>query len=74
MDDASFLFHMNDIAQHSTSSPGERPSDNKTNAGVQKDLSRRFAKAIAARVDGKVVDVSSPLVTEEAEPIFPFLS
>ena len=68
MDDAS-LFHMNDIAPHSSTS--EQHTDNRTNTGVQKDLSRRFAKAIAARVDGKVVDVSSPLVTEEAEPIFP---
>ncbi len=69
MDDASFLFHMNNIAPHSSTS--EQHTDNKTNPGVQKDLGRRFAKAIAARVDGKIVDVSSPLVTEEAEPIFP---
>ena len=43
------------------------------NAGSVKpqDLSRRVPKAIAARVDGKVVDLSSPLITEDAEPILP---
>ena len=58
MDDASFLFQMNDIAPHKTSGTSERPTDNRTNAGVAKDLSRHFSKAIAARVDGKIVDVS----------------
>ncbi len=71
IDDASFLFHMNDIAPHSTSSTSERPTENRTSAEAPQGLSQRFSKAIAARVDGKVVDVSSPLVTEEAEPIFP---
>ena len=71
MDDASFLFHMDDIVQHRTSGSDERPTDNGTNAGAAKDVGRRFAKAIAARVDGKIVDVSSPVVTEEAEPLFP---
>ena len=69
IDDASFLFHMNDIAPHSSTS--EQHTDDRTNTGVQKDLGRRFAKAIAARVDGKIVDISSPLITEAAEPIFP---
>ncbi len=71
MDDASFLFHMNDIVQQRTSSTSERLTDNKMSTGVPEDLGRRFSKAIAARVDGKAVDVSSPLVTEEAEPILP---
>ena len=71
MDDASFLFHMDDIVQHRTSGSDERPTDNGTNAGAPHGLGRRFAKAIAARVDGKIVDVSSPVVTEEAEPLFP---
>ena len=35
------------------------------------DLSRRAPQAIAARVDGKVVDLSSPLITKDAEPILP---
>lgn len=71
MDDASFLFHMNDIVQQRTSSTSERLTDNKMSTGAPEDLGRRFSKAIAARVDGKAVDVSSPLVTEEAEPILP---
>lgn len=71
MDDASFLFHMNDIVRQRTSSTSERLTDNKMSTGAPEDLGRRFSKAIAARVDGKAVDVSSPLVTEEAEPIFP---
>ncbi len=71
MDDASFLFHMNDIVRQRTSSTSERLTDNKMSTGAPEDLGRRFSKAIAARVDGKAVDVSSPLVTEEAEPVFP---
>ena len=70
MDDASFLFHMNDIVRQRTSSTSERLTDNKMSTGAPEDLGRRFSKAIAARVDGKAVDVSSPLVTEVAEPIF----
>ncbi len=71
MDDVSLPFQMNDIAPHRTSSTGKRPVDNGTNASAPKDSSRHFSKAIAARVDGKIVDASSPLVTEAAEPIFP---
>lgn len=48
----------------------DKVGDNAGNPELQ-DLSRRVPQAIAARVNGKVVDLSSPLVTEAAEPILP---
>lgn len=48
----------------------DKVGDNAGNAELQ-DLSHRVPQAIAAGVNGKVVDLSSPLVTEAAEPILP---
>ena len=56
--------------QASADKVSDKVGDNAAGAELQ-DLSRRAPKAIAARVDGKVVDLSSPLITEAAEPILP---
>ena len=56
--------------QASADKVGNNVGDNAGSMELQ-DLSRRAPNAIAARVDGKVVDLSSPLITEDAEPILP---
>ena len=56
--------------QASAGTVADQVGDSAGNPKLQ-DLSRRAPQAIAAQVNGKVVDLSSPLITEDAEPILP---